>query len=98
MSGTSGDNDGLFAADTAGAGYGLTKLFFTGPFGCEVTGPAFTPDGQTLFISVQHPGDNEEYTATFNEPSTRWPDFKDTMPPRPSVLAITKKGGGLIGS
>lgn len=93
---TSGVNDGLYAADTVGTGYGQTKLFFTGPLGCEVTGPAFTPDGTTLFVSVQHPGDGKE--ATFDAPATRWPDFNPAIPPRPSVLAIRKKDGGVIGS
>lgn len=88
-----GRADGVYAADTAGEAKGMPRCFFRGPIGCEVTGPQFSPDGKTFFLSVQHPGED----STFDNPSTRWPDFNPTMPPRPSVLAITKKDGGLIG-
>ncbi|MBM3733886.1 MAG: DUF839 domain-containing protein, partial [Acidimicrobiia bacterium] len=88
--------DSIYAADTVGPGRGITRLFFNGPRGSEVCGPCFTPDCKTLFIAVQHPA--EEKDSTFEKPSTRWPDFKPGMPPRPSVLAITKKDGGVIGS
>lgn len=91
-----GFNDGLYAAETQGERYGASKLFFTGPEGCEITGPAFTPDGTTLFVAVQHPGDGKG--ATFDNPSNRWPDFNNDLPPRPSVVAITRQDGGKIGS
>ncbi|MEL7486749.1 MAG: PhoX family phosphatase [Pseudomonadota bacterium] len=90
-----GANDGLWALTKSGPGRGTGRAFFRAPNGAEVCGPRFTPDGETLFLAVQHPGDGEG--ASFEDPSTRWPDFVDRTPPRPSVLAIRRKNGGSIG-
>jgi len=87
--------DSLYAADTDGPGRGITRLFFNGPRGAEICGPSFTPDGRTVFVPVQHPGD--EKGSTFEQPSTRWPDFRPDMPPRPAVLAIQREDGAEIG-
>ena len=96
-----GRQDGLWAVETEGAGRGRSRCFFQVPRGAEMCGPCFTPDMETLFLSVQHPGeanDGSEAPSTFDDPSTRWPDFKPGMPPRPSIVAITRKGGGKIGA
>ena len=45
-----------------------------------------------MFCSVQHPGDG----SSFDNPSTRWPDFEKNMPPRPSVIAIKQDNGEKI--
>ncbi|MDA1263734.1 MAG: PhoX family phosphatase [Planctomycetota bacterium] len=89
--------DGIYTMDVDGAGRCLAKLFFAGPIGCEVCGPEFTPDGSTLFVSVQHPGDGTG--MTYLEPATRWPDFASDLPPRPSIVAIgyEKDRGRVLG-
>ena len=88
--------DGVYLTDTDGFGKALTKLMFQAPTGAEVCGPLLTADDRTLFLAIQHPG--EDRGSVFEKPSTRWPDFKADMPPRPSVVVITKKDAGVIGS
>ncbi len=98
-----GRTDGIWAVDTQGEARATSKLFYRVPHGAELCGPCFTPDDQTLFAAVQHPGDDGPDWPAFGrrsyyeDLSTRWPDFKPDMPVRPSVVAITKRGGGKMG-
>lgn len=87
--------DGVYAVDTEGPARGLPKLLFTCPHGAEATGPCFTPDGSTLFTSVQHPAEDAE---SLDKIQTLWPDFKPGGLPRPAVVAIQRKGGGEVGA
>jgi hypothetical protein len=98
-----GRTDGLWAVETEGPARATSKLFFRCPIGAELCGPEFTPDIETLFVAIQHPGETDSGNpkaepSTFDSPSTRWPDFKPGVPPRPSIIAITKRGGGKIGA
>jgi secreted PhoX family phosphatase len=84
---------------------GETRRFLTGVPHCEVTGVTGTPDGRTMFVGIQHPG--EDWSGNFTANSA-WPDngangpttFKGSVPakPRSSVLVITKDDGGVIGT
>ncbi len=97
-----GRTDGLWAVDTEGEARATSKLFFRVPIGAELCGPQFTQDGENAFVAIQHPADGGDDWEGFGRPSyyedlsTRWPDFRDDMPVRPSVVVITKQGGGKI--
>ncbi|MGR3409365.1 MAG: PhoX family protein [Paracoccus sp. (in: a-proteobacteria)] len=98
-----GRTDGLWAVDTEGDARGTSRLFYRVPVGAEMCGPCPTPDLATFFVAVQHPGDGGEdweghgRASYYEDLSTRWPDFRDDMPVRPAVVAITRQGGGRIG-
>lgn len=101
--GKTGKSDGLYALETEGSLRGTSKLFFRCPVGGEMCGPYFHDNGETLWVAVQHPGTEGtkhikgfERASTFEDPATRWPDFDSKIPPRPSVVVITKNGGGKI--
>lgn len=87
-----GRNDGIYAVPTSGDDRGWVRMFLSGPRGCEICGPEFTPDCTTLFCAIQHPGEG----STLADLSSSWPD--GTIP-RPSVIAVWKPyGNPRIGS
>ena len=89
-------NNQLLACDVS---TGEVRRFFTGPANCEVTGLSFTPDGTTMFLSIQHPGESPGERSDPKEPSkySSWPDYVDETRPRSAAVAVRKKNGGVIG-
>lgn len=85
------------------------RRFLTSPPNCEVTGIITTPDGRTMFVGIQHPG--EEAPASNPTQFSNWPQSQfatntagEPLPntpglsrPRSSVLVITREDGGVIG-
>lgn len=82
-------NDGFFAVPVKGRERGHLRQFLTVPFGGEACGPCITPNQQTLFCAVQHPGEIDG--ATPDDPASHWPDGGQ---PRPSVVNVFKTGRG----
>ncbi|WP_207540662.1 PhoX family protein [Sabulicella rubraurantiaca] len=87
--------DGLFAAETEGEARALPRLFYRAPIGAEVCGPVIEAGERSILLAVQHPG--EASGSSFDRPATRWPDFAEGMPPRASVVVITREDDGPIG-
>ena len=82
-----------------GATLGDAKLrrFLVAPPGAEVTGVTESPDGRTLFVNIQHPGENTKAGGT---PESVWPGNKGygrPGRPRSATIVITRDDGGIIG-
>ena len=78
-------NNSLFVIPRYGKDSGKVIRVASAPKDAELTGPWFSPDGKTLFLSVQHPG---EQTQDKNNPTSTWP-FDNEGIPKPAVVAIT---------
>lgn len=90
-------NNAMLAADPL---TGEVRRFLVGPAGCEITGATGTPDGRTMFINIQHPGESPSERSDPAEPRkiSNWPDFRADGRPRSATLVIRKADGGVIGS
>lgn len=87
-------NNQMLAADPA---TGEVRRFLTGPNGCEITGIAQTPDGTTMFINIQHPGEAANERGNPDQPNavSSWPDGGR---PRSATIVIRKDDDGVIGT
>lgn len=90
-------NNQMLACDLA---TGEMRRFLTGPVNCEVTGAAFTPDGRTVFVNIQHPGETPSDRSDPAEPSkfSNWPDYRPGGRPRSATVVIRRRDGGVIGT
>ncbi|MBN1528086.1 MAG: DUF839 domain-containing protein [Thermoleophilaceae bacterium] len=95
-------NNAMFMVPTSGPNKGVAFRFANGPVQCELTGPWFTPDEQTLFVNVQHPGEQtgnaSDAPGVFGLEQTYtswWPEGDrsrgdNPAMPKPSTVAITR--------
>ena len=87
----------MLACDVA---TGQTRRFLTGPINCEVTGVTWTPDGRTMFVNIQHPGETPSDRSDPQQPQrwSSWPDDRPDGRPRSATVVIRRADGGVIGT
>ena len=87
---------------------GEISRFLVGPKECEVTGITWSEDCKTMFVGIQHPGENTAAwgaTATSLTTESTWPGNGGGLTaahgpagrPRSATLIITKNDGGKVG-
>ncbi|HTU09867.1 MAG TPA: alkaline phosphatase PhoX [Allosphingosinicella sp.] len=72
------------------------KRFMVGPKECELTGVDTTPDGRTLFVNIQHPGE----LGNPGNITSNWPNSQtgvNSGRPRSATIVVTKDDGGVVG-
>ena len=97
---TSGATTATQATRVGKAPGAALRRFLVGPKECEITGIDTTPDGRTVFINIQHPGEDTA-TGFPNTFPSNWPasqtNAQAVSRPRSSTIAITKNDGGVVG-
>lgn len=78
-------NNGLFMVPSWGEDKGKVLQIASAPTDAEFTGPVFSPDGETLFLSVQHPGEGSKDLENL---TSHWPEGGEAKP-KPSVVCIS---------
>ena len=83
-----------------GAAPGTAKLkrFLVGPSQAEITGITESPDGKSLFVNIQHPGEDMP-VADIGDPTrytSHWPDG-GLARPRSATIVIQRDDGGVVG-
>ena len=90
-----GLNDGLFQVPVEGPERGRVQQFLAVPAGAETCGPVIRDLEGSVFVAVQHPGED----GTFATPQSRFPDYVPAggtpapgafAGPRPSVVQVTR--------
>jgi secreted PhoX family phosphatase len=80
------------------------RRFLVGPKDCEITGITETPDGRTVFVNIQHPGETIS-KANVGDPAkflSHWPGNAGygaggaNARPRSATIVITRNDGGVI--
>ena len=84
-----GANNGCFVATTRGPERGRLRQVMSAPVKAEVCGCSFADDEETLFLSIQHPGEG----GSVGKPISHWPDGGSAQP-RSSVIAVTAADRG----
>ncbi len=78
-------NNSMFLFPTQGPDAGKAFRFAVGPVQAEMTGPVWSPDGKTLFVSIQHPGEDSENLEVL---TSNFAAAEGSKVPRPTLVAI----------
>ncbi|WP_295660322.1 PhoX family phosphatase [uncultured Nocardioides sp.] len=87
-------NDGLFKVPVAGPERGRVQQFLAVPAGAETCGPVVHDRDGSVFVAVQHPGED----GTYEVPQSYFPDYArdgavrgEFAGPRPTVVQVTRR-------
>lgn len=94
-------NNQMLAVDPVS---GESRRFLTGPNGCEITGAVMAPDMRTMWVNIQHPGEQQQLPGTtltksaqHPNASSNWPNQRADGRPRSATVMIRREDGGVIG-